>query len=187
MIVIYAGWDAVDAALSHALFARDERQLLRTAKSCGPDAPMLAFKLRGSVHAMTVTTKPGHRGEHEISRKTIAQGMPVETGEPVEDYRILCGHGCIGHPAFPASSFLSGRRLFCKPRAHVVARTPRHIYSSSRPPRRDPYAVSSMFVQSACSLVCVSTAAPGAMGPGAEAGTTKESAFRPSLEGTLPP
>jgi hypothetical protein len=42
MIVIYAGWDAVDATLSRALFARDERQSLRTAKSCGPDAPTLA-------------------------------------------------------------------------------------------------------------------------------------------------
>src|SRR5258708_24343308 len=52
----------------------------------------------------TVARKPGHRGEHEENRKTIAQGMPVETGEPVEDYRILCGHGCIGHPAFPAPS-----------------------------------------------------------------------------------
>jgi hypothetical protein len=32
---------------------------------------------------MTVTTKPDHRGEHEGNRKTIVQGMPVETGEPV--------------------------------------------------------------------------------------------------------
>src|ERR1700761_6967246 len=52
----------------------------------------------------TVAKKPGHRGEREGNRKAIAQGMPVETGEPVEDYRILCGHGCIGHPAFPAPS-----------------------------------------------------------------------------------
>src|SRR6266446_6427092 len=32
---------------------------------------------------MTVARKPGHRGEHEISRKTIAQGMPGCPGEPV--------------------------------------------------------------------------------------------------------
>jgi hypothetical protein len=57
----------------------------------------------------TVAKEPGHRGEHEGNRKTIAQGMPVETGEPVEDYRILCGHGCIGHPAFPAPSYFRGR------------------------------------------------------------------------------
>jgi hypothetical protein len=30
-----------------------------------------------------VARKPGHRGEHEISRKTIAQGMPGETGVTV--------------------------------------------------------------------------------------------------------
>ena len=89
-------------------FCAGRTTLTRTAKSCGPDAPMLAFKSRGVFCATTVTTKPGHRGEHEVSRKTIAQGMPVETGEPVEDYRILCGHGCIGHPAFPAPS-LEGR------------------------------------------------------------------------------
>jgi hypothetical protein len=33
-------WDAVDA-----MTARDERLISRTAKSCGPDAPTLAFKL----------------------------------------------------------------------------------------------------------------------------------------------
>src|ERR1700761_9251058 len=74
---------------------------------------MLAFKLRESIRVATVTTRAGHRGEHEGNRKTIAQGMPVETGEPVEDYRILCGHGCIGHPAFPAPSAL-GARLIAK-------------------------------------------------------------------------
>src|ERR1700761_1403114 len=47
--------------------------------------------------------------------------MPVETGEPVEDYRILCGHGCIGHPAFPAPSYFWGERT-CKPRTQCVAR-----------------------------------------------------------------
>jgi hypothetical protein len=30
-----------------------------------------------------VTTKPGRQGEREGNRKTIAQGMPVEPGEPV--------------------------------------------------------------------------------------------------------
>ena len=60
------------------------------------------------ITLMTVAKEPGHRGEHEGNRKAIAQGMPVETGEPVEDYRILCGHGCIGHPAFPAPSYFWG-------------------------------------------------------------------------------
>ena len=31
----------------------------------------------------TVAKEPGHRGEHEISRKTIARGMPECFGVPV--------------------------------------------------------------------------------------------------------
>src|SRR6266481_6564391 len=62
----------------------DERRLLRTAKSCGPDAPTLASSSRSCVGPtgfrqnlalrMTVAKEPGHRGEHDISRKTIACG-----------------------------------------------------------------------------------------------------------------
>src|SRR6476659_2080653 len=36
---------------------------------------MLASSLREEAQA-TVSNKPGHRGEHEVSRKTIARGMP---------------------------------------------------------------------------------------------------------------
>src|SRR5258707_9772551 len=46
-----------------------------TAKSCGSDGPMLASSLREEAQA-TVANKPGHRGEREVSRKTIARGMP---------------------------------------------------------------------------------------------------------------
>src|ERR1700716_3452675 len=62
----------------------DERRLLRTAKSCGPEAPTLASSSRSCVGPtgfrqnlalrMTVAKEPGHRGEHDISRKTIACG-----------------------------------------------------------------------------------------------------------------
>jgi len=57
--------------------------MLRTAKPCGPDAPTLAFKsvMMLRITPATVARKPGHRGEHEISRKTIAQEMP---GVPVD-------------------------------------------------------------------------------------------------------
>jgi hypothetical protein len=41
---------------------------LRTAKSCGPDAPTLASSLRKTNPLMTVANKPGHRGEHEGNR-----------------------------------------------------------------------------------------------------------------------
>jgi hypothetical protein len=111
MIVIYARRDAVDAIAPSRAFARGRTARSRTAKSCGPDAPLLAFKSRRSVRAMMVTTKPGRQGEHEGNRKTIVQGMPVETGEPVALPGHFCPHGCIGHPAFPAPSFLGRTRL----------------------------------------------------------------------------
>src|SRR5260370_1374 len=56
--------------------------LKRTVKSCRSDAPMLASSLREEAQA-TVSNKPGHRGEREVSRKTIARGMPGETGVTV--------------------------------------------------------------------------------------------------------
>jgi hypothetical protein len=42
--------------------------LLRTAKSCGPDAPTLASSFVERSAQATVTNKPGHRGEHEGNR-----------------------------------------------------------------------------------------------------------------------
>jgi hypothetical protein len=36
-----------------------------------------------------VANKPGHQGERGISRKTIAQGMPDYSGEPVVTTRVL--------------------------------------------------------------------------------------------------
>src|SRR5260370_7619985 len=90
--------------------------LTRTAKSCGSDAAMLASSLREEAQA-TVSNKPGHRGEREVSRKTIARGMPGETGVTVVTI-LVCfvlfrtrGCGCIERPAFPAPSIIEGHRL----------------------------------------------------------------------------
>src|ERR1700722_15379857 len=56
--------DAMDAG-----GAADESATLRTAKSCGPDAPTLASSSReASFLGATVANKPGHRGEHEGPR-----------------------------------------------------------------------------------------------------------------------
>ena len=82
--------------------------LTRTAKSCRSDAPKLASSLREEAQA-TVSNKRGHREEREVSRKTIARGMPGETGVTVvtNSYAFLfCmrGCGCIERPAFPAPS-----------------------------------------------------------------------------------
>ena len=62
----------------------------RTAKSCGPDAPTLAssWPQCSRIALAMVTTSPVHQGEHEISRKTIAQGRPDRSGEPVVDLLV---------------------------------------------------------------------------------------------------
>src|SRR5260370_20336209 len=61
----------------------------RTAKSCRSGAPGLASSLREEAQA-TVATKPGHRGEREVSRKTIARGMPGDFRCDRGDYaRVL--------------------------------------------------------------------------------------------------
>ena len=50
--------------------ATDERAILRTAKSCGPDASMVGVKLAMMLRITlaTVTTRPDHRGEYEVDR-----------------------------------------------------------------------------------------------------------------------
>ena len=90
-IVTDAGRDAVDAAaLKHAKGSQGGVQpvsdrsacrramLLRTAKSCGPDASTLASSFAEAsrpdraqtsyIRKTTVTTKPDHRGDHEVTR-----------------------------------------------------------------------------------------------------------------------
>src|SRR5712672_2512254 len=62
---------------------------LRTAKSCGSDAPIVGVKpVRRS--AGDGVKKRGHRGEREVSRKTIARGMPGETGVTVVTNSYAC-------------------------------------------------------------------------------------------------
>src|SRR6187399_566793 len=84
--------------------------LLRTAKSCGSDAPGPASSLREEAQA-TVSSKPGHREEREVSRKTIARGMPGDFRCDRGDYArvfVFYTRGCgrIERPAFPAPSEL---------------------------------------------------------------------------------
>ena len=93
--------------------------LTRTAKSCGPDAPTLASSLREEAQA-TVSNKPGHRGDREVSRKTIARGMPGWIRCDRGDYaRVLC---FISHarlrvqraPGIPCALCLLGRTLHAR-------------------------------------------------------------------------
>jgi len=99
--------------------------LKRTAKSCGSDAPGLASSLREEAQA-TVTTKPGRRGEREVSRKTIACGNAGCSGGPVVT-TLVCllpfareAAGALGTRHSPRP-LISGRTVLAKPRAHRAA------------------------------------------------------------------
>src|SRR4029077_11573622 len=107
--------------------------LMRTAKSCGSDAPGPASSLREEAQA-TVSSKPGHRGEREVSRKTIARGMPGDFRCDRGDYaRVLfyfareaAGALSARHSLRPLSS--ERRTSACKPRAHRAARSRSRIF-----------------------------------------------------------
>src|SRR6266436_7577515 len=88
-------------------------------------APGLASSLREDAQA-TVTTKPGHRGEHEVSRKTIARGMPGRSGVTVVTMLVCFFHlharlRARRAPGIPCALCLSGRTVLAKPRAHRAA------------------------------------------------------------------
>jgi hypothetical protein len=88
---------------------RGRTTLMRTAKSCGPDAPTLASSSReASFLGATVARKPGHRGEREISRKTIAQGRPGDSGGPVVT-------NARAHYSTRAAAGATGTRLSLRP------------------------------------------------------------------------
>src|SRR5260370_2321066 len=105
---------------------------MRMAKSCGSGAPGLASSRREEAQA-TVTTKPGHRGEREVSRKTIARGMPGDFRCDRGDYaRVLFSFACEAAGASSARHSL--RPLISGGREIQV--------SLARKPRRDREAVS---------------------------------------------
>jgi hypothetical protein len=87
--------------------ATDESAGLRTAKSCGPDAPMLASTRQRCLRIVPgmVTTSPAKE-----TVKTIARGMPGVSVVTNSYAFYLCIRGCgrIERPAFPAPS--TGRK-----------------------------------------------------------------------------
>jgi hypothetical protein len=147
--------------------------LLRTAKSCGPDTPMLVSSSRSCVgptglrqnhiRGTTVAREPGHRGEREISRKTIACGNAGRFrctrcySCAFYHYKCTRGRGCIGHPAFPTPSF--GAEDFCKARAHRAARLRSCVFGQGRG-MRSPDAAQRAALRGVCA------ADPGSMGRG---------------------
>jgi hypothetical protein len=80
----------------------------RTAKSCGPDAATLASSRLGGVPLATVAKKAAHRGEHEISHKTIARGKPGCLGCTCSSTPVLFfarGLRAQSAPGFPCALF----------------------------------------------------------------------------------
>src|SRR5438093_9307660 len=115
--------------------------LQRTAKSCGSDAPMLASSLREEAQ-MTVSNKPGHRGEREISRKTIARGVPGDFRCDRGDYaRVLCfiSHARLrAHqaPGIPCALRFQGTGLQVKLGRKAAARSRSRVLTSLRGAKR---------------------------------------------------
>ena len=80
-----------------------------------------------------MSNKPGHRGEREVSRKTIARGMPGVSGVTVVTMLV-----CFLSFAYEAAGALSAwhslrpllieaRTFLAKPRAHRAAGTRRYV------------------------------------------------------------
>jgi hypothetical protein len=87
--------------------AKDEGAILRTAKSCGPDAPTLASSWWRKFHRRWWQTSPVTRESAEETVKTIARGMPDVSGVTVVTNACAfyhCARGCgrAERPAFPA-------------------------------------------------------------------------------------
>jgi hypothetical protein len=155
-IVTNVGRDAVAAVLR-----KDD------AHRCGRRSRVVLTprRWRHLAIALCVTSEwwqesPAHQGDHEVSRKAIAQGRPVRSGEPVVTcscafYFCTRGCGCIRRPVFPAPSHWEGHRP-CITRALLrrgsdCARLRFEIGSSMpvRPPRNfsSPLSVHAMLVR----------------------------------------
>ena len=103
----------------------DVRASMRTAKSCGSDVAVLALSPReAKLLAGDGGKRAVLRGEHEVSRKAIAQGRP---GCSACTCMLVCAflvrnctrdRGCSVHPVFPAPSHFERARR-SKTRANV--------------------------------------------------------------------
>jgi hypothetical protein len=113
--------DAVDATVSEderRWRGRRSRVVLtpRRWRSSGDNA--CALRLRWWQ------TSPVTRESAKEAVKTIAQGRPDRSGEPVVTYSYafsfcMRGCGCDGHPVFPAPSVFRGANDLCMTRAQT--------------------------------------------------------------------
>ena len=96
-------------------FAKDERKRSRTAKSCGPDAPVagVKFAMMLRITRATVANKPGLAGEStKETVKPLRREGRTASAEPVCSCAFFVigigtrDRGCSAHPVFPAPSRL---------------------------------------------------------------------------------
>ena len=109
--------------------------LERTAKSCGSDVAVLALSSReAKLLGGDGGKRAVRRGEHEVSRKAIAQGRP---GCSACTCMLVCAflvrnctrdRGCSVHPVFPAPSSIREGNRRRKTRAKDVARRRNYIH-----------------------------------------------------------
>jgi hypothetical protein len=108
---------------THLLPSAQHQQKKRVFSTIADGPPSKRFRNRGSSKCMylsrfsrCVNPIADHRGEHEVSRKTIARGMPGNPGVTVVTTLVcflLCTRGCgrIRRPAFPAPSEFQGEKV----------------------------------------------------------------------------
>ena len=75
-MIVTIRWTGMRWTLRRQAACCRTKRLQRTAKSCGPSAATVASTRPACAGTATVTTNAAHRGEHEVSRKTIARGKP---------------------------------------------------------------------------------------------------------------
>jgi hypothetical protein len=81
------------------VFACQTKRRRRTVKSCGPGAATLALRRLGAIPPATGAKEAVPRGEHEISRQTIARGRPGCPGCTCQTrvrFLLPIAHGAAG-------------------------------------------------------------------------------------------
>src|SRR6266576_1355879 len=118
--------------------------LTRTVKSCGSDAPIVGVKsaIRSAGDGVK---KRGHRGEREVSRKTIARGVPgdfrCDRGDYARTLFILRARLRVHRaPGIPCALCYRGAKVLAKPgriaprdRGGVFERLSAHVPSIRHP------------------------------------------------------
>jgi len=115
----------------------------RTAKSCGPGAPMQALSPSEAVSfAKATVANAGSPRRARISRKPLRREGRLLPPVPVviarsRKFLLRGGPGCSGHPAFPAPSILKRATDDAKlgrnaPRERERASCPRHCEERKR-------------------------------------------------------